>query len=48
MGIAYVYTSPSTHEGYDFDLYSYGADGQEGGTGESADISNWITEDTQN
>jgi len=44
-GVAYVYTSPSTHEGYDFDLYSYGADGQEGGTGESADIANWLTED---
>jgi general secretion pathway protein G len=47
-GNVYVYTSPSTHEGYEFDLYSYGLDGQEGGTGESADITNWITEDTQN
>jgi general secretion pathway protein G len=44
-GAVYVYTSPSTHEGYDFDLYSYGADGQEGGTGDSADIANWLTED---
>ena len=47
-GIAYAYTSLSTHEGYDFDLYSYGADSQEGGTGESADITNWIPEGTQN
>ena len=44
-GIVYVYTSPSTHEGYDYDLYSYGADGQESGTGEAADISNWLVEE---
>jgi general secretion pathway protein G len=41
-GVIYIYTSPSTHEGYDFDLYSFGSDGQEGGTGEAADVTNWI------
>jgi general secretion pathway protein G len=34
----YVYESPSTHEGYDYDLYSYGPDKQEGG---EDDITNW-------
>ncbi len=44
-GNQYIYTSPSTHEGYDYDLYSYGADGQEGGTGEAADITSWLQEE---
>jgi general secretion pathway protein G len=43
----YIYVSPSTHEGYDFDLSSYGADGQEGGTDDSADLTNWLQEETQ-
>ena len=38
-GHAYVYVSPGTHS--DFDLYSYGADGVEGGEGENQDITNW-------
>ena len=38
----YVYESPSTHEGYDYDLFSYGPDGQEGG---EDDITNWSEED---
>jgi general secretion pathway protein G len=46
-GVVYVYTSPSTHEGYDYDLYSYGADGQEGGTGDGTDINNWLSEEEQ-
>ncbi|MEG1800126.1 MAG: type II secretion system protein GspG, partial [Synergistaceae bacterium] len=25
----------------DFDIMSYGSDGQEGGTGSAADITNW-------
>lgn len=41
----YAYVSPSTHEGYDYDLYSFGSDGQEGGEGEGADITNWLEED---
>ena len=40
----YIYTVPGTHG--EFDLISYGADKQQGGTGESADISNW-EEETQ-
>lgn len=44
-GNKYIYESPSSHEGYDYDLYSYGADGQEGGTDEEADITSWLQED---
>jgi general secretion pathway protein G len=39
-GKAYVYRIPATH-GIDFDLFSYGPDGVEGGEGENADIGNW-------
>lgn len=35
----YVYVGPGNHG--DFDLYSYGADGAEGGEGENKDITNW-------
>jgi len=42
-GNPYVYVFPGTH-GQDFDLYSLGADGQEGGEGENADIGNWNLE----
>jgi general secretion pathway protein G len=38
-GRAYVYRFPGTHA--DFDLLSLGADGQEGGEGDNADIVNW-------
>jgi general secretion pathway protein G len=38
-GQAYVYRSPGEHGAYD--VVSYGADGQEGGTGTSADITSW-------
>ena len=38
-GHAYVYVSPGTHG--DIDIISYGKDGQPGGTGENADITNW-------
>lgn len=38
-GNDYVYTSPGEHG--DFDLSSYGADGQAEGEGENADINNW-------
>jgi len=41
----YVYESPSNNEGYDYDLYSYGADGQEGGTDDGADITSWLQEE---
>lgn len=39
-GRAYVYRLPSTHGG-DFDIESYGKDGQPGGTGESADVTSY-------
>jgi general secretion pathway protein G len=38
-GRSYVYRFPGTHG--DFDLLSYGADGQEGGDGDNADITSW-------
>ena len=39
-GKPYVYRIPGTH-GIEFDLFSYGPDGVEGGEGENADITNW-------
>jgi len=38
-GNAYVYRAPGQHGTYD--IMSYGADGQEGGTGSAADIVSW-------
>ena len=38
-GHPYVYVSPGAH--VDIDIVSYGKDGQPGGTGENADITNW-------
>lgn len=38
-GKSYIYKSPGEHGAYD--LLSYGKDGQPGGTGENADITNW-------
>jgi len=35
----YVYRFPGQHG--DFDLYSLGGDGQEGGEGENADVTSW-------
>ena len=39
-GHPYVYAQPGSHDN-DFDLESYGRDGQPGGSGEDADIGNW-------
>jgi general secretion pathway protein G len=39
-GQDYLYLSPGVHN-RDFDLWSYGADREEGGEGEDADIVNW-------
>jgi general secretion pathway protein G len=39
-GNDYQYVYPGTH-GHEYDLYSFGADGQEGGEGEDADVGNW-------
>ncbi len=38
-GRPYIYRCPGAHG--DFDLFSYGADGVPGGTGDGADITNW-------
>jgi len=38
-GGAFMYLAPGVHG--DFDLLSYGADGQSGGSGFDADIGNW-------
>ncbi|HET9639654.1 MAG TPA: type II secretion system major pseudopilin GspG, partial [Allosphingosinicella sp.] len=39
-GNAYHYAQPG-RDGRQFDIYSYGADGREGGEGQDADIGNW-------
>jgi general secretion pathway protein G len=39
-GNAYIYRSPGQHGTYD--IMSYGADGQEGGTGTASDIVSWM------
>lgn len=41
-GNNYVYISPGVHGEYD--IYSYGADGEEGGEGKDADIQSWNLE----
>lgn len=41
-GNDFVYLSPGSHG--DFDLSSYGIDGEEGGEGDNADINNWEIE----
>lgn len=38
-GNPYVYRQPGEHG--DYDLLSYGKDGRPGGTGETADVTNW-------
>lgn len=38
-GKPYEYRSPGEHG--EFDIYSYGADGQQGGEGKNADITSW-------
>ncbi|MCE5336584.1 MAG: type II secretion system major pseudopilin GspG [Desulfobacteraceae bacterium] len=38
-GKAYIYRCPGEHG--DYDLFSLGADGQEGGDGENADVLSW-------
>ena len=47
-GNDYVYVSPGEHNA-DFDIVSYGKDGQPGGTGENADITSWeeVAEEAQ-
>jgi general secretion pathway protein G len=40
-GHAYQYRAPGVHGKNQFDIWSYGADGVEGGEGDAADIGNW-------
>lgn len=40
-GNAYQYACPGTHHPTSFDIWSRGADGQDGGEGDNADIGNW-------
>ncbi|MFZ7113108.1 MAG: type II secretion system major pseudopilin GspG [Desulfatiglandales bacterium] len=40
----YLYLSPGVYN-RDFDIWSYGADYEEGGEGEDADIGNWVIEE---
>ena len=40
-GNPYQYQYPGTHHPTSFDLWSRGADGQDGGEGQNADIGNW-------
>lgn len=39
-GKPFLYRRPSTRPSHDFDLYTFGADGKPGGTGEDADVFN--------
>jgi general secretion pathway protein G len=45
-GADYQYVYPGTH-GKEYDLYSFGADGQPGGDGINADIGNWSDDQQQ-
>lgn len=41
-GRSYLYKAPGDNG--DYDLSSYGADGQPGGTGEAADVTSWVVQ----
>jgi len=43
-GNEYLYLSPGVNN-RDFDLWSYGADGEEGGEGEDGDVTNWAVKE---
>jgi len=40
-GNPYNYRQPGEHNQHSYDLWSYGANNQRGGTGEDADVTNW-------
>jgi general secretion pathway protein G len=40
-GQQYEYQAPGTHNSYSFDLWSFGSDGEPGGSGTDADVGNW-------
>ncbi len=43
-GNDYLYLSPGVYN-RELDIWSYGADGEEGGEGEDADIGNWVVKE---
>lgn len=43
-GNPYQYDAPGRRSGKAYDLFSFGADGVEGGEGDAADIGNWQTD----
>jgi len=46
-GSPYQYESPGQHNPHSFDLWSYGADGEPGGTGADRDVGNWVEEEDE-
>jgi general secretion pathway protein G len=44
-GNDYVYRSPGTNSQMPYEIVSYGADGQEGGEGDDADVQSWVEEE---
>lgn len=40
-GNAYIYRSPGNDPTHEFEIISYGKDGQAGGTGDDADVTSW-------
>lgn len=42
-GSAYIFTRPGQHG--EFDIVSYGSDGQPGGSDDATDIGNWASQD---
>lgn len=44
-GNPYVYRRPGRNSRYTYDLFSYGADGVEGGRGDAEDVVSWLRRD---
>jgi general secretion pathway protein G len=45
-GARYEYEAPGTHNPYGVDIWSFGADGQPGGSGADGDVGNWSDDTT--
>jgi general secretion pathway protein G len=46
-GNPYQYESPGQHNQNSFDLWSWGADGSQGGEGTKSDIGNWVEDNAE-
>jgi general secretion pathway protein G len=46
-GNPYQYESPGQHNQNSFDLWSWGADGSQGGEGTQSDIGNWVEDNAE-